>query len=57
MKKIEGVIKHYDWGGLDYLPELLNLKKTGQPFGEYWLGTHPDGTATLRDLRYHWTNI
>ena len=51
MKKIEGVIKHYDWGGMDYLPQLLNRPKTGQPFGEYWLGTHPDGTAILRDAQ------
>lgn len=47
LKKIQGIIKHYDWGGFDFLPRLLDLEKTGEPFGEYWLGTHPDGTARV----------
>ncbi|MCB0669856.1 MAG: mannose-6-phosphate isomerase, class I [Saprospiraceae bacterium] len=47
LRKIRGVIKHYDWGGFDFLPELLDLEKTGEPFGEYWLGTHPDGMSRL----------
>lgn len=49
MKKIKGVVKHYDWGGFDFLPDLLGREKTGEPFGEYWLGTHPDGMATTMD--------
>lgn len=49
MKKLEGVIKHYDWGGYDYLPGLLNLEKSGRPFAEYWLGTHPAGMALLAE--------
>lgn len=49
MQKIQGVIKNYDWGGFDFLPDLLNLNKTGEPFGEYWLGTHPDGMAITVD--------
>jgi mannose-6-phosphate isomerase len=47
MKKIKGVVKHYDWGGKNYLPELLKLSKTGDPFAEYWLGTHPDGSFSV----------
>lgn len=49
MKKLEGVIKYYDWGGYEYLPCLLNLEKSGRPFAEYWLGTHPDGMALLAE--------
>jgi mannose-6-phosphate isomerase len=49
MKKLEGVIKHYDWGGHEYLPGLLNLEKSGRPSAEYWLGTHPDGMALLEE--------
>ncbi len=49
MKKLEGVIKYYDWGGYEYLPGLLNLEKSGRPFAEYWLGTHPDGMALLAE--------
>ncbi|NND33968.1 MAG: mannose-6-phosphate isomerase, class I [Saprospiraceae bacterium] len=49
LKRIKGIIKHYDWGGYNFLPELLNLKKEDRPFAEYWLGTHPDGDATLAE--------
>lgn len=49
LKKIRGVIKNYDWGGFNFLPELLGLENTGEPFGEYWLGTHPDGMAHLAE--------
>ncbi len=49
MKKLEGVIKYYDWGGYEYLPGLLNLEKSDRPFAEYWLGTHPDGMALLAE--------
>ncbi|MEO8583141.1 MAG: type I phosphomannose isomerase catalytic subunit, partial [Flavitalea sp.] len=41
-KKIEivqGSIKHYDWGGKTFLPQLLHLKNNQQkPYAEYWLG-------------------
>ena len=47
VENIEGVIKHYNWGGYDFLPKLLNIEKTGEPFAEYWLGTHPDGDAKV----------
>ena len=49
LKKIKGVVKNYDWGGFDFLPEILDLKKEGKPYAEYWLGTHPDGMARLVD--------
>lgn len=49
MKKLEGAIKYYDWGGYEYLPGLLNLEKSDRPFAEYWLGTHPDGMALLAE--------
>jgi mannose-6-phosphate isomerase len=57
---LSGTVKHYDWGGHDFIPSLLqvdNLNK--QPFGEFWLGVHQladctvviDGQKTLlRDL-------
>ena len=49
MKRIKGVIKNYDWGGYTYLPELLEIRNEKEPFGEYWLGTHPAGMATVQD--------
>lgn len=39
--KIKGSVKHYDWGGKTFLPQLLNLPNPEQkPFAEYWLGDH-----------------
>ena len=58
--RLHGTIKHYDWGGSELIPALLNRPAGGQPFAEYWLGAHPtdhcliefpDGsTRLLRDL-------
>lgn len=45
---IDGVVKHYDWGSTELLPTLLNRPKDGQPWAEYWLGTHPRGTAVAQ---------
>lgn len=46
--RLQGVIQHYAWGGYDFLPRLLSNENTAQqPFAEYWLGTHPKGTARV----------
>lgn len=45
---LQGVIKHYDWGGTTYIPSLLNKENpVHEPFAEYWLGTHSSGIATV----------
>ncbi len=45
---ITGTVKHYDWGGVSFIPSLL---KTGnpnqQPFAEYWMGIHPLGISRV----------
>lgn len=46
MNLISGQIKNYDWGTTDFLPELLNIKKTGEPFAEYWMGEDGNGNRT-----------
>lgn len=39
--RIKGLIKHYDWGGKTFLPELLNIPNPDKkPFAEYWLGSN-----------------
>src|SRR3954470_22252540 len=39
--RLEGVIKHYDWGGSDFLAELLSQPGAQkEPMAEYWLGAH-----------------
>ncbi len=43
---IKGAIQHYDWGGFDFIPQLLDIKNTTrQPFAELWMGAHPSAPA------------
>lgn len=46
---LQGTVKHYDWGGKDYIPALLQLPNPGQiPFAEYWLGMHALGESSIK---------
>src|SRR5690242_11291445 len=58
--RLTGTVKHYDWGGTDFIPALLNKDNdAARPWAEYWLGTHPqdhsmiefpnDGSKLLKD--------
>lgn len=39
---LQGSIQNYQWGGYDFLAELLGTHNTQkQPQAEYWLGVHP----------------
>jgi mannose-6-phosphate isomerase len=39
---LTGTVKHYDWGGNDFIPSLLNVSNSDQqPYAEYWMGVHP----------------
>jgi len=51
MHRVRGVIQHYAWGDTDVIPQLLGLEPDGQPWAEYWLGTHRRGAAVLEDGR------
>jgi mannose-6-phosphate isomerase len=45
---LKGVIKHYDWGGISFIPSLLQQDNGDKkPFAEYWLGTHPLGISQV----------
>jgi len=45
---LKGTVKHYDWGGLSFIPSLLNIdNKENKPFAEYWMGTHPLGNSVI----------
>lgn len=45
---LKGTVKHYDWGGISYIPSLLKLEnKDKRPFAEYWMGTHPMGDSKI----------
>lgn len=46
---LKGTVKHYDWGGFDFIPHLLNEENASHiPFAEYWLGTHPLGMGMVQ---------
>src|ERR1700728_2460623 len=38
---LQGVVQHYDWGGHDFIPDLLEMENaTRRPFAELWIGAH-----------------
>ena len=51
VQPITGVVQHYAWGDHDFIPRLLGVEPDGRPWAELWLGTHPNGPATLADGR------
>jgi mannose-6-phosphate isomerase len=47
--RLEGVVQHYNWGGKNFIPELLNLANDEKkPFAEYWLGAHKQAPSVIR---------
>lgn len=45
---LKGAVKQYDWGGVSFIPSLLQVSNEDQkPFAEYWMGTHPLGAAVI----------
>lgn len=49
MHRVDGVVQHYAWGDVTFLPELLGMEPDGRPWSELWLGTHPNGPSRLAD--------
>jgi mannose-6-phosphate isomerase len=46
MHQLEGSVKHYAWGGFDYISRLFDIEnKDRHPLAEIWFGTHPGGPA------------
>jgi mannose-6-phosphate isomerase len=46
--RLTGTVKHYDWGGLSFIPSLLKVDNNSlQPFAEYWMGIHPLGISKV----------
>jgi mannose-6-phosphate isomerase len=38
---LQGVVQHYDWGGYDFIPDLLEMENANRkPFAELWIGAH-----------------
>lgn len=39
--KLQGKYRHYDWGGNQFLPELMQEENVNHlPYAEYWMGAH-----------------
>ncbi|MEO6653764.1 MAG: mannose-6-phosphate isomerase, class I [Ilumatobacteraceae bacterium] len=49
MRSVRGVVQHYAWGDHHFIPALLGVDPDDEPWAELWLGTHPNGPATLDD--------
>lgn len=49
MRAIRGTAQHYAWGDPAAIPQLLGVPADGQPWAEWWLGTHPGAPSTLDD--------
>lgn len=51
--KLHGVHRHYDWGGTQYIPQLMQLKNDqNKPFAEYWMGAHASAPAIIDTDQY-----
>ncbi len=49
MRSVRGVAQHYDWGDPAAIPHILGVPADGQPWAEWWLGTHPSAPSLLDD--------
>ncbi len=46
--QLKGTVKHYDWGGTQFIPSLLDVNNEEErPFAEYWLGIHPQADCQV----------
>lgn len=48
LASLKGEVKHYDWGGVTFIPSLLQVENPQmKPFAEYWMGVHPGANCVL----------
>lgn len=48
--KLKGKVQYYDWGGYDFIPDLLGIdNKEHKPFAEYWMGAHASASSIIAD--------
>jgi len=48
MYKLTGKVQHYEWGGHEYIPELLNeVNFENLPYAEYWMGAHHSNPSVI----------
>jgi len=44
---LKGEIQNYEWGGTQYIKELLGLESKNKKCAEYWLGAHVNAPSLL----------
>lgn len=47
MERLDPAVRHYDWGSLTAIPDLLGLPASDRPWAELWFGAHPQGPALV----------
>src|SRR3984957_11002107 len=46
---LHGVVQHYDWGGHNFIPDLLGAENaTRRPFAELWIGAHAKAPSLVQ---------
>lgn len=45
--KLKGVLQNYDWGGTEYIADLLNESKSNKKLAEYWMGAHEKASSSI----------
>ena len=46
--KLKGVVRNYDWGGVEFLSKLLtHSNPKHEPMAEYWLGAHDSASSIV----------
>jgi mannose-6-phosphate isomerase len=46
--KLQGIHRHYEWGGQSFIPQLMHIDNaTSKPFAEYWMGAHPSAPSIV----------
>ena len=50
--RLKGIIRNYDWGGTEFLSQLLSIPNPEQqPMAEYWLAAHDTASSILPAFR------
>src|ERR1700734_358626 len=45
---LHGVVQHYDWGGHNFIPDLLGIENaTRKPYAELWIGAHAKAPSMI----------
>ena len=49
MHMVHGRAQHYAWGDMSAIPDMVGEQPDGQPWAEWWMGTHPLAPSTVDD--------